>query len=301
MQVKKPGPLPAKEGVGPSCVALPPGSWCTLIDFLVSRFPHIPNTEWQARMLRGDVVDASGCVLLPDHPYCAHSKIYYYRSLPSEAVIPFDEVVLYQDDYIVVVDKPHFLPVTPSGRYLQESLLVRLKRKLGIDTLSPAHRIDRDTAGLVLFTIQPDTRNRYQALFRERAVDKYYEAIAHWQPDLALPMIYRTRLVEGGSFMTMQQVKGEPNSETAIDVLEVNGTWARYGLRPVTGKRHQLRVHMMALGMPILNDGIYPYLTPELDPPDYRKPLQLLAKSLAFIDPISGQAWQFESQRSLSI
>jgi tRNA pseudouridine32 synthase/23S rRNA pseudouridine746 synthase len=291
--------LPTRNGVGPSCVALPIGTWPTIADFLEWRFPGVPRAEWMARMLRGDVVDAQGGAVSPACPFRAHAKIYYYRSVPLEPRIPFDEVVLYRDEHLVVVDKPHFLPVIPSGRYLQETLLVRLKQKLDIDTLAPIHRIDRETAGLVLFTIQPKTRGRYQALFRERAVVKHYEAIAPWRADLALPMAYRSRLIEAASFMQMCETPGVPNAETFIELLETRGEFARYRLRPVTGQRHQLRVQMAALGIPIVNDQIYPCHTPEVPQPDYSKPLQLLAKSLSFTDPVSGELRQFESKRTL--
>jgi len=294
---------PTKNGVSPSCVVLPEGAWSNIVDFLSQRFPRIPQTEWLARILRGDVLDAHGAAFTPDSAYQSHQRIYYYRDLPPEMPIPFDESVLYQDDWIVVADKPHFLPVIPSGRFLQETLLVRLKRKLGIDTLSPAHRIDQDTAGLVLFTIQPQTRNAYQSLFRERTVNKRYEAIAPLRPELALPMVVQNRVIEGPSFMQMRVTEGESNTETRIDLLEIHGRLARYALQPITGQKHQLRVQMATLGIPIVNDRIYPYLTPELaagETPDYSKPLQLLAKSISFTDPITGQPRQFESHQCLS-
>ncbi|MNR82286.1 Ribosomal large subunit pseudouridine synthase A [compost metagenome] len=293
---------PSKDGVGPSSVALPAGSWPTVIAFLVEHFPAIAQEEWLTRMQRGDVIDAVGQALRADSPYQAHSKIYYYRSLPAEPRIPFDEVVLYQDDFVVAVDKPHFLPVTPAGRYLQETLLVRLKRSLGIDTLAPMHRIDRETAGLVLFTIQPQTRNLYQTLFRERSVSKQYEAIAPLRSDLALPATYRSRLVESEAFMKMCEVAGEPNAETAISLLETSGAYGRYLLQPVSGQKHQLRAHMAALGIPIVNDRIYPHLYPdEGAAQDYSQPLQLLAKSIAYTDPLSGKLHQFHSRLSLKL
>jgi tRNA pseudouridine32 synthase/23S rRNA pseudouridine746 synthase len=295
-----------KNGVSPSCIALPKGEWRTILDFLPHQFPNVAHTEWIARMARGDVIDAQGNAILPDQPYRAHGKLYYYRSLPAERRIPFEETILYQDEYIVVADKPHYLPVTPAGRYLQETLLVRLKQKLGIDTLAPVHRIDRETAGLVLFTIQPRTRGQYQALFRNRLVTKLYEAIAPFHPELSLPMTYRSRLAEAESFMKMREVDGEANADTHIELIEAKGNLARYLLRPHSGQRHQLRVHMAALGMPIVNDQIYPYHHPEFVEegehvePDYSKPLQLLAKSLAFDDPVSGQRRSFESRRTLT-
>lgn len=290
----------SRNGVGPSSVALPPGPWQTIIDFLAEQFPAIPRSTWQERMARGEVLDAAGQTLHPASPYRPNSKIFYYRSLPAEPRIPFEAVVLYQDDYLVVADKPHFLPVTPAGRYLQETLLVRLKNSLGIDTLAPMHRIDRETAGLVLFTIQPHTRNVYQTLFRERAVSKQYEAIAPLRADLALPTVYRSRLIESPAFMKMAEVAGEANAETAIELLETKGALGRYRLHPVSGQKHQLRAHMAALGIPIVNDRIYPELYPdEGAAQDYSQPLKLLAQAIRFIDPLSGQVREFESRQNL--
>ena len=295
--------LPAREGVSPSCVVLPAGAWATVADFLAHRFPHISRAIWVERLRRGDVFGEYGLPLGPDSPYCPQRKLYYYRSLPQEAPIPFEENVIYQDDWIVVADKPHFLPVTPSGRFLQETLLVRLKRRLGINTLAPVHRIDLDTAGLVLFTIQPETRNAYQSLFRERKVVKAYEAIAPWREDVLLPSLARHRLAERPeAFMQMQIVEGPPNAETQIALTEKKGNLGRYALQPITGKRHQLRAQMAALGRPIINDRIYPVLEPETPPgetPDFNRPLQLLAKSIAFTDPVTGQSRHFKSKRCL--
>ena len=252
-------------------------------------------------MLRGDVRDAAGEWVLPGHPYQPHAKLYYYRSIETETRIPFEEVVLFEDDCIVVADKPHFLPVTPGGRYLQETLLVRLKRKLGLDTLAPMHRIDRETAGLVLFTKQPHTRGIYQALFAEREVVKRYQAIAPLRAELPLPMTYRSRLVGADHFMRMRETAGEPNAETSIELMETRGELARYRLLPVTGKRHQLRVQMAALGMAIQNDQIYPeHLTKaQIEADDFSKPLQLLAETIAFRDPVTEQERQFESKQNL--
>jgi tRNA pseudouridine32 synthase/23S rRNA pseudouridine746 synthase len=226
-------------------------------------------------------------------------RIYYYRDVDVEPRIPFEEAVLYQDAHLVVADKPHFLPVTPSGHYLQETLLVRLKKRLGIDTLIPIHRIDRETAGLVLFSINPGERNAYQAMFRDHAVTKHYEAIAPWRQDLTWPVTRKSRIVEDEPFFRQREVSGQPNSETHMDVIEKNGGLARYALSPVTGKKHQLRVHMNALGLPILNDRMYPPVA-ETPDDDYSLPLQLLAKSITFTDPVTGQARSFQSQRTLA-
>ena len=291
--------LPTKNGVGPSCVGLPAGNWRTITDFLVERFPAVTREVWLERMAHQLVMDEFGGLVTPQRPYPGPMRIYYYRAVDVEARIPFEEVVLYQDDHLVVADKPHFLPVTPSGHYLQETLLVRLKKRLGIDTLIPIHRIDRETAGLVLFSINPRERNAYQAMFRDHAVTKHYEAIAPWRPDLTWPVTRKSRIVEDEPFFRQREVPGQPNSETHIDVIEKSGELARYALSPVTGKKHQLRVHMNALSLPILNDRMYPPVA-ETPDDDYRLPLQLLAKSIAFTDPVTGQARNFQSQRTLA-
>lgn len=292
-----------RDGVGPSCVVLPSRGQGSLLDFLAERLPAVPRDAWRERMEEGNVLDERGARVAPDRPFEAGLRLYYYRSLPAEPALPFEEMVLYQDEHLVVADKPHFMPVTPSGRYLHHTLLVRLKRRLGLPELSPLHRIDRDTAGLVLLSVQQRTRGAYQALFRDRQITKHYDAIAPWRADLAFPREHASRLEEiPQQFFRMHEVPGEPNSHTQMQVDEVSedGRWARYRLSPITGKRHQLRVHMAALGLPLRNDAFYPVVN---DPPegDYSRPLQLLAKSLAFVDPLTQQPRAFESGQRLRL
>ena len=264
------------------------------------RFPGVTPSEWQTRLQQGDVVDAAGHVLSESTAFAPGLRLYYYRALDAEVSIPFEAAVLHRDTHLIVVDKPHFLPVLPSGKYLQETLLVRLKNALGLADLTPVHRIDRDTAGLVLFSINPATRDAYHALFRERTVHKIYHAIAPWNPELAWPLRRESRIKPSAHFMQQEEVPGVANALTTISPLAHRGGLALYALQPETGQRHQLRVHMAALGLPIVNDGMYPVLTPE-GPPDYTKPLQLLARSLAFTDPVSGEARRFESQQALHL
>ena len=290
--------LPMRDGVNPSCVVLPSIGQGLLLDFLVERLPAVPRDDWLRRMAAGEVVDEFGTAATPRSPFAPGVRFYYYRELPAEAVIPFEETVLYQDEHILVADKPHFLPVVPTGRYLQQTLLVRLKYRLGLRELSPVHRIDRDTAGLVLFSVQRATRGRYQALFRARDVTKVYEAVAPWRAHLSFPRTHESRLEESPQFFRMHEVPGEPNAITSMEILERTGAWARYRLMPVTGKRHQLRVHMAALGLPLRGDGFYPEVN---DPPegDYSNPLQLLARTLAFTDPVTGETRRFDSRLQL--
>ena len=293
-------PLPVRDGVGPSCVALNAGPWATITDCLVQRFPAIPRATWLARMQARDVVDEYGQHVTESRPYQAPLRVYYYRELPPEVPIPFDEVVLFQDEHLLVVDKPHFLPVTPAGKYLQQSLLVRLKRRLGVEALVPIHRIDRETAGLVLFSLQASSRGAYQQLFAEREVTKHYEAIVPWTAGRCLPATYSSRLEDDSfmSFMRMHEVPGTPNATTHIQVTATAGDHAKLQLSPVTGRKHQLRVQCAALGVPILHDRIYPRLLPE-GTDDFDHPLQLLAKHLRFTDPVTGGLREFTSPRTL--
>jgi tRNA pseudouridine32 synthase/23S rRNA pseudouridine746 synthase len=268
-----------------------------VLEALCARFPAIDRTQWIGRMARGRVLDADGHSLTPETVFRAGAEIHYYREVEDEPRIPFAETVLFADEHIVVVDKPHFLPVTPAGGFVTETLLARLVRRFDNPDLVPLHRIDRATAGLVLFSANPDSRTRYQALFRERRIDKHYEALAPALPGIEFPLIRTSRLERGEPFFRMREVEGTPNAETRIDVIERgNSTW-RYALTPVTGKKHQLRVHMAALGAPIVNDLVYPILRAETE--DYRRPLKLLAKSLAFVDPVSGIERRFESRFEL--
>ena len=295
--------LPVINGVGPSRLFLPEGNYPNLLTYLVERYPNSSAKGWEVRMLSGRVLDGQGRALDPQTPYIAKQHIYYYREVIEETRIPFEEELVYQDDFIVVADKPHYLPVSPVGPFIQETLLVRLRKRLGIDELSLAHRLDLETAGLVLLTKQPDKRSAYQNLFRDQQIDKYYEAIAPLNPALGFPLNYRSRIEESADFMQMQEVVGEPNSETRINLLEENGVWGRYLLEPITGKKHQLRAHMNALGIPIKNDQIYPTLQPYVEPKkrDYSQPLQLLAKSLKFTDPCTGLEHHFESKQHLQL
>ena len=292
-------PLPTRDGVGPSCVALPEGPWATIAEFLMQRFSAIAPTVWAGRIAAGEVVDEHGSAVTASRPHQPHLRVYYYRSLPPEPRLAGDEFVLFQDEHIVIADKPHFLPVTPSGSHLQETLLVRLKRRLRIDTLAPVHRIDRETAGLVMFTVEPSARGPYQRLFAQREVGKQYECIAPYRADLVTSFTHRSRIVADTHFMRMREVPGEPNAQTRIELLESRGALARYRLEPLTGRRHQLRVHCAALGVPIAGDRIYPVLLP-VGTDDFAQPLQLLARSLAFTDPITGALRHFTSSRELS-
>jgi tRNA pseudouridine32 synthase/23S rRNA pseudouridine746 synthase len=289
---------PLQDGVGASVVQLEAGPWPTVLAFLQARFPAIDAAQWQSRIERGLVRSADGAPVSAVTRARPGERIWYYRELPPEPEIPFAAQVLHRDAHLLVVDKPHFLPVMPAGRFLQQTLLVRLKKALGLDALVPLHRIDRATAGLVLFSLNPASRARYQALFPQRAVHKTYEALA---PTIALglPLTRRSRIVAGEPFFRMREVAGTANAETLIELQQARGALSLYRLSPRTGRKHQLRVHMAALGAPILNDPCYPELQPATEADDYTRPLQLLARALAFDDPLSGAPRRFESRLQL--
>jgi len=291
-------PLPVVEGVGPSRRRLPAGSWRTVLEFLSEEYERVGADVWRARMERGLVLDEAGRRISFETPYRAGACVYYYREPTRERAIPFDARVLHRDEHLLVADKPHFLPVVPAGRFLRETLLVRLRRETGLESLAPLHRIDRETAGLVVFAVSASTRGAYASLFRERKVEKVYEALAVTTDALAFPLVRRSRMVKGEPFFRMKEAEGEPNSETRVEVLEEARGVTLYRLRPVTGRKHQLRVHMNALGVPIVNDRLYPEVLPEA-PEDFDAPLKLLAKSLTFRDPLTGKEHHFESGRRL--
>ena len=311
-----------RDGVAASRVAVSAGRWALLADFLAARLPAA--TDWPERLARGEVLDAHGRAVPPDAPAVPGTVLWYWRNPPPEQAPPEDISVLFEDAHIVAVDKPHFMSVTPGGRHLHQTVLVRLKRLLGISTLVPMHRLDRETAGVLLFIKRPEDRHAYQAVLRDRQARKVYEAVASWQADVQVPQDCASRLVEppGPDFMQMQVLPGEPNAHTRIELLRMLGPgpvgWcadpqsaaaepamiALYRLLPSTGRKHQLRMHMHGLGLPILGDRIYPRLLPEpaLDaPPDWNHPLQLLAREIAFVDPVTGAQRCHSSLRRLAL
>lgn len=293
-------PLPTVNGVGPSHLRLPDGHWKNILEFLEERFPDVTPEIWISRMNKNEVVDENGVPLSIDSPYRRGTSIFYYREVEGEPLVPFDETILYQDDHILVADKPHFLPVTPSGQFLHETLLVRLKKKLNLEDLVPIHRIDRETAGVVIFSHNPASRGAYASLFRTRSIKKVYEALAAHLPNAPLPITRRSRMIPGEPFFRMKETEGEPNSETHIDVLEKMDDLNVYRLLPVTGRKHQLRVHLAALGIPIINDKLYPDIQP-CKADDFSLPLRLLAKAISFQDPLTGEHRHFESNKRLNI
>ncbi|MEU6622546.1 RluA family pseudouridine synthase [Streptomyces litmocidini] len=295
-------PLPQRDGIDPVRVRLPEdpeGGWATVRDYLLDRYAGAIGAGRVEGMLSGGRFVGTDGPVGGDEPYTAGRYVWFHRDFPAETPVPFPIGVVHRDERIVVVDKPHFLATMPRGRHVTETALARLRRDLGLPHLQPAHRLDRLTAGLVLFVVRPEDRGAYQTLFRDRAVHKAYEAVAPYDPAVELPVTVRSRIEKERGVMAAREVPGEPNAESRIELLAHRDGLARYRLVPVTGRTHQLRVHMNALGLPILNDPLYPVVREE-GPEDFERPLQLLARSLEFTDPFTGEPRRFLSRRPLS-
>jgi tRNA pseudouridine32 synthase/23S rRNA pseudouridine746 synthase len=292
-------PLPLRDGVAPSYLWVTEDRAGGMLAFLEERFGAVGGPSWTERLARGDVVDAKGERLAPDSAVRQGMRIWYYRELDEETPIPFAETILFRDEHLLVVDKPHFVPMIPTGRFLRETLLVRLKHKLDLPHLTPIHRLDRETAGVVIFSHNLATRGTYQSMFQKRVIRKVYEALAPALEGRDFPFTYRSRMVDGAKFFVMQEEAGEPNSETLVELIERRGDLARYRLHPHTGRKHQLRLHLASLGVPILNDAFYPVALP-CKGDDFSAPLQLLARRIGFDDPLTGEERSFESVRELA-
>ena len=283
-------PLPPRDGLGPARLRVHGGP---LGDELARRF----GPDVAAKAIAGEVVDQHGAVLDPATVLSAGAVVYLYRELLDEVPVPFDIPVLYQDEDIVVVDKPHFLATMPRGRHVAQSALVRLRRQLGLDELSPAHRLDRLTAGVLLFTTHREVRGAYQTLFARGAVHKTYLARAAVDPNVVLPRVVRSRIIKHRSNFQAVEEAGEPNAETLVELISSDG---QYRLTPRTGRTHQLRVHMTSLGLPIYGDPLYPKII-DVAADDFSTPLQLLAQRIEFDDPRNGTRREFVSSRRLEL
>ncbi|MCX4913650.1 RluA family pseudouridine synthase [Streptomyces sp. NBC_00687] len=294
-----PSPLPQRHGVDPVRIRLPrEGSWATVREHLVERLAAGDGVV-DAMLGDGLFVGEGGRPVTATTAYVPGMFVWFHRELPDEEQVPFPVEVVYRDEHIVVADKPHFLATTPRGSHVAETALARLRRELDLPELGAAHRLDRLTAGLVLFTVLPGERGAYQSLFRDRLIAKEYEAVAPYDPGLVLPRTVRSRILKERGVMAACEVAGEPNAVTRVELTEHRGGLGRYRLTPSTGQTHQLRVHMAALGVPLLGDPLYPEVTGPVPAGDFRRPLQLLARALEFTDPVTGRAHRFVSGREL--
>ncbi|WP_174551374.1 pseudouridine synthase [Rhodococcoides kyotonense] len=297
MRRRQQPPLPKRHGLDPARVRMPEdGHWTTVRTFLSDSQGRISGARLDEMFAAGEIVDMFG-PLSVDAPYIPGEAVWFHRDLPDETPVPFDISVVHRDETIVVVDKPHFLSTIPRGGHVLESALVRLRRDLALPFLVPAHRLDRVTAGLVLFVADPKARGAYQSLFQDRKVRKTYEAVAA-SSNHDFPVTIESRIVTEKGTFDAREADGEPNAKTVVELLDVREGLGRYRLHPHTGRTHQLRLHMNSLGTPIVGDDLYPEPTGRaID--DFTDPLQLLASELEFVDPVSGATRRFETGRTL--
>ena len=276
------------------------GSPPTILDFLCARFPHLGRDVWRGRLETGAITDEAGNEVTTETAYRPKARLQYYREVPAEPRIPFEETVVFQNADIVVACKPHFLPVTPGGGHVNECLLYRLWARTGNRDLVPVNRLDRETAGLVLFSARPQSREAYYRLFRRGQINKVYAAIAAAPRNAdQREWLVEDRIRQGPEWFRSAVTTGAVNARTRIRLLEARERLARYEVEPLTGKRHQVRLHLCAIGAPIVNDWLYPELQPE-PKTGFDRPLQLLAQRLMFEDPLTRQMFTFESPRRLA-
>jgi len=285
----------------PSYVTLPAeGDFATVYEFILFRFPRISESVWRERIELNKVHFDDGEPIRLGTPYQARRRICYYREVVDEIKIPFEESVLFENDDFLVADKPHFLPVHPAGAYVNETLITRLRAKYGYEELGNAHRIDRSTAGLVLCVKKCSKRGLYQQLFREGAVKKIYLAAGKLPAETDQTRWHIKARMEPRDPFHMQIIpEGPVNSESLIELIERCDGIGLFRLQPVTGKKHQLRVHLCEIGSGIVNDPLYSDYSDIESGDDYHRPMQLLAHRLEFIDPVTGRQMEFQSKLSL--
>ena len=283
---------------------MPDAPFPTVVDFLVALTGDQEGIRRRVRA--GEVRLADGTRVGADTPYQAGGAAYLYRDLPEETPVPGVMPILLRDDEtgLLVVDKPPFLATTPRGGHVVQTVLVRLRRELDLPDLTPVHRLDRLTSGVLLLTLRPEARSPYQRLVQTGGLAKTYQALAPLPADLDLPCTVCNRVVKRRGSLQAGVEDGEPNALTRVELAgtaEVGGRQVgRYRLTPTTGQTHQLRVHLAGLGIPIMGDPLYPQVR-EVAAGDFSTPLQLLARAVRFTDPVSGQQREISSPRRLPI
>lgn len=263
---------------------------------------RLPERVDVARMLADErFVYDSGQPVGEEHPYTPHTFVWFHRDLRDEPEVPGAIQIVHRDERLVVVDKPAFLSSIPRGRHVRQSVVVRLREELGLPELSPLHRLDRVTSGLLLLATERRWRGAYQTLFQDDAVRKTYRAVAPVRPDLELPLVVRNHVTKRRGTWQAEVIADAPvNAETRVELESEHGDVGVYRLSPRTGRTHQLRVHMNGLGIPIVDDPLYPTVH-DVAVDDFSRPLQLLAAELEFTDPLDGTSRRFESVRSLPL
>lgn len=308
-------PLPIRDGLNPTHARVAEGpitAWDFVHNLIVTqrhRHPDDNDSALQARFTANEVVSQDGTPLSPDSALATNAMVYFYRMPAPETPVPYDIPILHEDEHLLVVDKPPFMATMPRARHITETATVRLRRMTGNNELSPAHRLDRLTSGILVFTKDRTVRGAYQTLFAERRVTKTYEAIAPLA-DVSPGTVWRSRMEKTPGELQGRIVEGEVNAITEVGGVEpvdkapyeaIHGSLpeiAKYTLKPQTGKTHQLRLHMLQAGIPIIGDPIYPVIFPA-EAEDMRIPMHLTATHISFVDPLTARPREFSSQLPL--
>ncbi|OYN92828.1 pseudouridylate synthase [Parenemella sanctibonifatiensis] len=298
-------PLPPRHGLQAAWLRTPdhgqPRPWPTMRAYLVERLGPAGPVEVDRMLAAEAFVWQDGSSVGAAEPVPPHQFVWFHRELREEPTVPGEVVVLHRDDRIVVVDKPPFLSSIPRGRHVTESVVVRLRHQLGLPELGPAHRLDRLTSGVLLLTTERRWRAPYQSMFERREPVKTYLALAGFRPELEWPRTVCSHIIKERGDRQAHEIAGlSPNAETQLELVTRVGERGLYRLRPRTGRTHQLRVQLAGLGIPIQGDPLYP-VEQEVDIDDFSTPLQLLAESLSFIDPVDGRECEFRSPRQLPL
>lgn len=298
-------PLSPRHGLSAAWLRTPdrdrprPDPWPTMgawLDHRLGARTDVPRMLADERFVYDDLAPVR-----EDDAYAPHTFVWFHRDLREEVAVPGELTVVHRDERLVVVDKPAFLSTIPRGQHVTQSVVVRLRDELGLPELSPLHRLDRVTSGLLLLATEKRWRGPYQVMFERGTVRKTYRALAPWRPELAGPVTVRNHVRKERGVWRAEVVPGAPvNAETLVEVESRDGDLAVYRLTPRTGRTHQLRLHLHGLGAPIVNDPLYPVVR-ETSVDDFSRPLQLLAGELAFTDPVDGSERRYVSARRLPL
>jgi len=228
----------------------------TLVSHLASRYAHNPESSWRERIERG-LVKVDGATALPDERLRAGQRIIWARPPWEEPAAPLFYAVLHADSEVLAVAKPSGLPTLPGGGFLEHTLLNLVRRRF--PGASPVHRLGRGTSGVVLFSLSPETGRGLSKAWRERRVEKTYRALVEGSPPLdTFTVEVPIGPVSHPALDSIHAASAEGKSaKSEVRVIERREGASLVEVRIVTGRPHQIRIHMAACGHPLAGDPLY--------------------------------------------